>query len=135
MSDDAWQVRQQAVSALGHKGSSSVDVVAPLAEVMRRDGDARVRATAANALWHNANARAFPALMEALKDDDRSVREAAARTLGNRVGNDDVPLLIAALRDNNARVRQGARRALEIVRQRSQGQQTNLRPLPPGVPE
>jgi HEAT repeat protein len=128
-------VREQSVFALGHKGSSAVDVVAPLLGVLRLDADERVRRTAAAALWHTANRSAFPVLLEALKDDSASVRAAAAETLGNRVDNEAVPLLIAALKDSNARVRNGAKRALQIVKRRSEGQQTNLRPLPPGVPE
>jgi HEAT repeat protein len=133
--DEAWQVREQSVFALGHKGSSAVDVVAPLLGVLRLDADERVRRTAAGALWHTANRSAFPVLLEALKDDSASVRAAAADTLGNRVDNEAVPLLIAALKDSNARVRSGAKRALQIVKRRSEGKQTNLRPLPPGVPE
>lgn len=133
--DESWQVREQATFALGHKGSGSVDVVAPLLAVLRRDADARVRKMAAGGLWHTANRRAFPALLEALKDESAGVRESAADTLGNRVDNESVGLLIAALKDPDARVRTGAKRALEIVKHRSQGTQTNLRPLPPGVPE
>ncbi|MDT4897637.1 MAG: hypothetical protein QOH25_2714 [Acidobacteriota bacterium] len=133
--DEAWQVREQAVFALGHKGSSTVDVVAPLLGVLRLDRDARVRRMAAGALWHTANRSAFPLLLEALKDDSEPVRKAAADTLGNRVDNEAVELLIAALKDPDARVRVGAKRALLIVKQRSQGTQTNLRPLPDGVPE
>jgi HEAT repeat protein len=133
--DEVWQVREQAVSALGHKGSSTVDVVAPLLNVLRFDATARVRRTAAGALWHTANRSSFPTLLEALKDDSDLVREAAADTLGNRVDNEAVELLIAALKDPDARVRAGAKRALLIVRQRSQGTQTNLKPLPAGIPE
>ena len=135
LGDEAWQVRQQAAHALGHKGSSEVDVIEPLTNLMLRDQDARIREAAAGALWHTANARTFPALMTALRDRDERVRAAAANTLGNRVGNDEVPMLIEAWRNGDARTRAGARRALEIVRHRSQGRQTNLRPLPPGVPE
>jgi HEAT repeat protein len=90
---------------------------------------------AAGALWHTANRHAFPALLEALKDDSSQVRAAVADTLGNRVDNEAVGLLIAALKDPNARVRAGARRALQIVKHRSEGTQTNLRPLPTGIPE
>jgi HEAT repeat protein len=133
--DEAWQVREQSVFALGHKGSGEVDVVTPLLGVLRLDADARVRRTAAGALWHTANRHAFPMLLEALKDDSAPVRAAVADTLGNRADNEAVELLIAALKDSDARVRAGARRALKIVKQRSQGTQTNLRPLPPGVPE
>ena len=133
--DPAWQVRRQAVFALGHKSSGPVDVAAPLLGVMRRDADTRVRAEAAGALWHSADSRSFPALVEALKDPDSGVRARAADTLGNRAGNEDVPLLVAALKDPDARVREGARRALRIVRQRSEGRVTNLRPLPAGIPE
>jgi HEAT repeat protein len=133
--DEAWQVREQSVFALGHKGSSTVDVVAPLLGVLRLDADARVRRAATGALWHTANRSAFPVLLEALKDDSAPVREAAADTLGNRVDNEAVALLIAALKDSDARVRTGARRALQIVKRRSEGRQTNLRPLPPGIPD
>lgn len=133
--DEAWQVREQSVFALGHKGSGQVDVVTPLLEVLRLDADAHVRRTAAGALWHTANRRAFPVLLEALKDESAPVRVAAADTLGNRVDNDGVELLIAALKDPNERVRAGAKRALKIVKHRSEGKQTNLRPLPPGILE
>jgi len=133
--DGVWQVRWQAVFALGHKGSGVVDVVAPLLSVLPRDAEPRVREAAAGALWHTADARAFPALLTALTDEDQRVRQAVAQTLGNRAGNDEVPVLIRALKDEDARVRRGARQALEIVRARSQGTTTNLRPLPPGVPE
>jgi HEAT repeat protein len=133
--DEAWQVRRQAVFALGHKGAGKVDVVEPLLGVLRLDRDARVREEAAGALWHTADGRAFPRLMEALKDREERVRERAADTLGNRAGNDEVPLLIAALKDEDADVRRGAKRALKIVERRSQGRVTNLRPLPPGIPE
>jgi HEAT repeat protein len=133
--DEAWQVREQAVFALGHKGSSTIDVVAPLLNVLRLDKDARLRRTAAGALWHTADSRSFPLLLEALKDDSAPVRAAAADTLGNRVDNEAVKLLIAALKDSDARVRAGAKRALQIVKHRSEGTQTNLQPLPPGIPE
>jgi HEAT repeat protein len=133
--DEVWQVREQTVFALGHKGGGTVDVVAPLLDVLRQDATASVRRAAAGALWHTANSRAFPALLEALKDESSSVRAAAADTLGNRVDNEAVKLLIAALKDSDARVRAGARRALQIVRHRSQGTQTNLQPLPPGIPD
>jgi HEAT repeat protein len=133
--DEVWQVRHQAAFALGHKGSSAADVASRLTVVMLKDRDARVRREAAGGLWHMAGAREFPSLFEALKDSDARVREAAASTLGNRAGNDEVPLLIAALKDTDARVRGGARRALKIVKERSEGRVTNLRPLPPGIPE
>lgn len=133
--DEVWQVRRQAVFALGHKSSGEVDVVEPLLEVLRSERDRRVRAEAAGALWHSADSRSFPALMRALKDDDGDVRAAVAETLGNRAGNEEVPVLIAALKDEDARVREGARRALRIVRHRSEGRVTNLRPLPAGIPE
>lgn len=133
--DEVWQVRAQAVFALGHKGGGSVGAVEPLIEVLRGDTDARVRQAAAGALWHTADERAYPALLAALKDESAGVRDAAADTLGNRVGNAGVEVLIRALKDTDARVRRGAKRALEIVKHRSQGTQTNLRPLPPGIPE
>lgn len=133
--DEAWQVRRQAVFALGHKGAGEADVTTPLLRVLREDADARVRGEAAGALWHTADARSFPALLSALKDDSAGVRERVADTLGNRAGNDEVPLLVAALKDADGRVREGARRALKIVRSRSQGRVTNLRPLPAGIPE
>jgi HEAT repeat protein len=133
--DEVWQVRHQAAFALGHKGSSAADVASRLTVVMLKDREARVRREAAGGLWHMAGAREFPSLFEALKDSDARVREAAASTLGNRAGNDEVPLLIAALKDTDARVRSGARRALKIVKERSEGRVTNLRPLPPGIPE
>ncbi len=131
--DEAWQVRRQAVFALGHKSGGPVGVAAPLVVVLRGDADARLRAEAATALWHSAGARDFPALLEALKDADAGVRQRVADTLGNRAGNDEVELLIAALKDGDGRVREGARRALRIVKHRSQGRVTNLKPLPPGV--
>ena len=133
--DEAWQVRRQAVFALGHKSGGPVSVAAPLLAAMRNDADARVRAEAAGALWHSADSRSFPTLIEALKDEDGGVRARVADTLGNRADNEDVPLLIAALKDPDARVREGARRALRIVKQRSEGRVTNLRPLPAGIPE
>lgn len=133
--DEAWQVREQAVAALGHKGSSAVDVTEPLMSILRMDKDGRVRAEAAWALRNTANGRLFPALLEALKDDDADVRDRVAETLGHRAGNDEVPLLIAALKDKNAHVRAGAKQALKIVKVRSQGTKTFLKPLPPGVPE
>lgn len=132
-SDEVWQVRRQAVFALGHKGSSRTDVTAPLLRALGEDADARVRAEAAGALWHTADSRSFPALIAALKDDDRGVRERVADTLGNRADNEEVPVLIAALKDPDGRVREGARRALKVVKFRSQGRVTNLRPLPAGV--
>ena len=128
-------MRRQAVFALGHKSAGPVDVAGPLVGVLRRDADPGVRAEAAGALWHSADSRSFPALIEALKDDDGAVRARAADTLGNRAGNEDVGLLVAALKDPDGRVREGARRALRVVRQRSEGRVTNLRPLPPGIPE
>lgn len=132
--DEDWRVRKQAAFALGHKGGAA-GVPESLLRVLREDADARVRAEAAGGLWHSAGSREFPALMAALKDEDKGVRGRVAETLGNRAGNDDVPVLIAALKDRDERVRDGARRALRIVKQRSEGQVTNLRPLPPGVPE
>ncbi|HEX5706163.1 MAG TPA: HEAT repeat domain-containing protein [Pyrinomonadaceae bacterium] len=128
------RVRRQVVFALGHKSGGPLPVTETLVRVMREDADAAIREEAAGALWHSAGAREFPALLEALKDDSSRVRERAADTLGNRVGNDEVPTLIAALKDEDARVREGARRALLIVKQRSEGRVTNLRPLPPNVP-
>lgn len=133
--DEAWQVRQQAASALGHKGSSKVDVTGPLMSLLREDKDARVRGEAAWSLRHTANGRLFPALLEALKDEDAGVRGRVAETLGHRAGNEEVPLLIAALKDKDTRVRAGAKQALKIVKVRSQGTQTYLKPLPPGIPE
>ena len=135
LSDEVWQVRWQAAMSLGHKGGSAVDVTSALLEVLRRDDNPRVRAEAARGLWHMASGSAFPALIAALKDENGEVREALAHTLGNRAGNEEVPLLIRALRDEDARVRRGARQALEIVRDRSRGTTTNLRPLPPGIPD
>ncbi|HYN85046.1 MAG TPA: HEAT repeat domain-containing protein [Pyrinomonadaceae bacterium] len=128
------RVRREVVFALGHKSAGPVSVTETLVRVMREDADADIRAEAAGALWHSAGAREFPALLEALKDSDARVRERAADTLGNRAGNDEVPTLIAALKDRDARVREGARRALRVVKSRSEGRVTNLRPLPPNVP-
>ena len=133
--DEAWQVRRQAVFALGHKSGGPVGVVEPLLHILRHDREPRVREEAAGALWHSANARAFPVLVEALKDEAGGVRARVADTLGNRAGNEEVGLLIAALNDGDARVREGARRALKIVKHRSQGRVTHLRPLPDGIPE
>lgn len=132
--DEAWQVRQQAAASLGHKGSSEVDVTEPLMNILRTDADGRVRAEAAWALRNTANGRLFPALLEALKDEDAGVRDRVAETLGHRAGNDEVPLLIAALKNENAHVRAGAKQALKIVKVRSQGTKTFLKPLPPGIP-
>lgn len=134
--DEAWQVRQQATAALGHKGSSKVDVAETLMHLLREDKDARVRGEAAWGLRQMANGRLFPTLLEALKDEnDAGVRNRIAETLGHRAGNDEVPLLIAALKNENAHVRAGAKAALKIVKVRSQGTTTYLKPLPPGIPE
>jgi HEAT repeat protein len=132
--DEAWQARREAASALGHKSGGAVDIVEPLLGLLRQDEDPRVRAEAAGALLHSADGRAFPVLLEALKDEDAGIRNSVAETLGHRAGNDEVPLLIAALKDANPKVRAGAKQALKIVKIRSQGTQTYLRPLPPGIP-
>ena len=127
LKDEAWQVRAQAAFALGHKGSSEIDVVPHLIAALG-DGHARVRESAGSALWHTADNRAFGPLVAALKDADPDVRRQAADTLGNRVGNDDIPLLIAASKDDDRNVRSGARRALDVVKQRARGSETNLDP-------
>jgi HEAT repeat protein len=125
--DEAWQVRAQAAFALGHKGSSDIDVVPHLIATLN-DENARVRESAAAGLWHTADDRAFAPLIAALKDTDPDVRRQAADTLGNRAVNDTIPLLVAASKDTDNNVRSGAKRALEVVRQRASGSETNLDP-------
>jgi HEAT repeat protein len=129
VNDEAWQVREQAVFALGHKGGGEADVVKPLIAALKHE-DSRVRAGAAGSLWHCADSGAFDPLMEALKDEDPKVRKNVANTLGNRAGDREVQLLIAARNDPDVRVREGVRRALEIIKQRMQGKVTNLSRIP-----
>jgi HEAT repeat protein len=128
LGDEAWQVRAQAAAALGHKGASQIDVVGPLLGALK-DYNARVRESAAMGLWHNADSRAFGPLIEALADEDAKVRSSVAHTLGNRVDDEGVQTLIGALDHEDANVRKGARQALEIAKDRSQGQVTSLRPF------
>ncbi len=125
LNDEAWQVREQAVFALGHKSSSEADVVEPLLRALNH-ADARVRRGAAQALWHCADSRAFEPLLAALKDEDGKVRSNAAQTLGNRAGDREVQLLIARRNDTDSHVREGVRQALSVIKQRMQGQTTNL---------
>jgi HEAT repeat protein len=123
--DEAWQVRAQAAYAIGHKGSSEIDVIPHLITALN-DEHPRVRQSAGMGLWHCADHRAFGPLLTALKDDDPGVRRQAADALGNRVDNDAIPLLIAASKGDDGRVRSGAKRALDVVKQRAGGSQTNI---------
>ncbi|HJQ68731.1 MAG TPA: HEAT repeat domain-containing protein [Blastocatellia bacterium] len=125
--DEAWQVRAQAVHAIGHKSSSELDVIPHLIAALS-DEHPRVRESAAGGLWQCADSRAFGPLLEALKDADSDVRRQAADTLGNRAVNETIPMLVAATRDDNEQVRRGARRALEVMKQRAMGSETNLDP-------
>lgn len=125
--DEAWQVRAQATYALGHKGSSEIDVIPHLIAALS-DEHPRVRETAGLGLWQCADQRAFGPLLTALKDSDPDVRRQAADTLGNRAVNDTIPLLVAASKDNDKHVSSGARHALDVVKQRARGSETNLDP-------
>ena len=125
--DEAWQVRAQAVYAIGHKGSSEIDVMPHLIAALS-DEHPRVRESAGMGLWQCADQRAFGPLLTALKDADPDVRRQAADTLGNRAVNDTIPLLVAASKDSDKNVSRGARHALDVMRQRARGSETNLDP-------
>lgn len=94
--DPDWQVRQEAVFALG--GLDSRRLVPPLVRCLR-DPHHRVRAAAANALGRVDAVEAKDALRRALADEHRWVQSMAAWSLGRLGPQRDLAPLLTCLRD------------------------------------
>lgn len=89
------------------------DAYEPLASVVRKDGDAGVRAAAASALGRiDADPdKAVPALIEGLKDKDRNVQLAAAGALGAlgtgaKAASEQLTILNKEAREEQAKARE-----------------------------
>ena len=106
-------MRKCAADALGKL--KDTQAVEPLSEVLLRDGDADVRASAAWALGEIGDASAVETLIKALNDEDSGVREKAVAALG-KMGKDAFEPLVQALSAKKARVRKGAALALGNLR-------------------
>lgn len=107
-------VKVCAAYALGRINPESKEVVPLLVDALK-NGDAGVRALAAEALGQVYQTKdAVPELMEALKDEAAAVRSFAAKSLGKAGSRarEAVSLLIQALEDREASVRAEAAQTL-----------------------
>jgi HEAT repeat protein len=86
-----------------------------LIDVLASDEDWDRRVRAAERLGEIGDARAIPALIEALRDKNLLVRMAAARALGEIGDAGAVPALIEALRDESDSVQLDAAVALNNI--------------------
>ena len=91
-------------------GMSVEALLASLAQLRR--GNWRARQSAVTALGERGDARAVPALLDALKDESSHVRWSAVRALSAIDDNKVVPGLLTALRDEDATVIDAAAEAL-----------------------
>ena len=128
LQDPVWQVRAQAAYALLQRGGDRHLVIWALVARLK-DEVWQVREQAAMALAQKGSSREdfFPPLLDALKDDNGKVRNAVASALGFSSDDREVDLLIAARHHPDKHVRAGVRRALDVIRQRMNGTDTNLR--------
>jgi len=128
LQDPVWQVRAQAAYALLQRGGDGHLVIWALVARLK-DEVWQVREQAAMALAQKGSSREdfFPPLLEALKDDNAKVRNAVASALGFSSDDRKLDLLIATRHDPDKQVRAGVRRALDIIKQRMNGSNTNLR--------
>jgi len=87
-----------------------------------RDGDARVRRLAVEAIWRlgNLDDVVVPALIQALEDPDASVRSWAVAAL-KRAQPSALPLLFDALSSESEQVRSGAAEAICLFDHRTRG--------------
>jgi len=137
-----WQVRAQAVKALGER--RSIDAIPDMAAKLKdedhdvreaarqalemmgspavpallemlQDGDVQARALAARALGALGDVSARDGLVEALADKSLWVRAPAAESLGSLRDASAVPALVNALRDPEAEVQQAAAAALRQI--------------------
>jgi HEAT repeat protein len=117
------QTRAAAADELGHIGAvraaDAKPAVPALLESLKKDKDAGVRKSAANALGRmDAGTEVVPALRDALKDKAPIVRMNAASALG-QLGADAKeaePDLVAAQKDKDRGVSRAARMALRSIR-------------------
>ena len=111
------EVRRAAASALGKLGPLGTAAMPALRDLVARDSDGPVAATAIVSIGQLINLEAidyFQALIAALQDEEQYVRIGAAKELmysGTRASLAG-PALIVALRDQNASVRFWAAGAL-----------------------
>jgi HEAT repeat protein len=119
--------RAAAVEEIGHRGAvraSDVKTAIPLvAELVKKDRDAKVRQAAATALGQMDPdpAVAVPVLTEALRDKVPAVRIAAAGALGlmGSAAKDSVKALQEMQKDKDRNVSRAASMALQSVRGRN----------------
>ena len=128
LQDPVWQVRAQAAYALLQRGGDRHLVIWALVARLK-DEAWQVREQAAMALAQKGSSEEnfFPPLLEALKDDNVKVRNAVASALGFSSNDRELDLLIAARHDPDKQVRAGVWRAIGIIKQRMNGNTTNLR--------
>ena len=128
LQDPVWQVRAQAAYALLQRGGDTHLVIWALVARLK-DNNWQVREQAAMALAQKGSSPEdfFPPLLEALKDDNVKVRTAVAFALGFSSDDREVDQLIASRHYPDKHVRTGVRRALDIIKQRMNGTDTNLR--------
>lgn len=118
--DSEPRVRIRSILALRDLGLPAEDVVPPLVEALRTDGDAEVRETAARTLGRICHKSGYTspelmeALREALQDENAQVRGEASNALSLLLPQEeaDIPRLIALLSDPSPEVRANAALAL-----------------------
>jgi hypothetical protein len=109
------EIRQQTVDQLGDLMDDRA--IAPLSEVLAKDPDASIRASAAEALGDIGEEAARGVLEEALRDPHVLVRRSAVEALGEMGGSDSIYALQEALNDQDKAVRNLAAEALEELKE------------------
>lgn len=103
-------VRSEAASALRYIGSDRA--LNRLLELVKKDGDPRVRISAAGALGAMKSGKSLDVLAAALKDPYEYVRSEAAAALGSIGSNKSIEPLVQALGDESGVVREMAQASL-----------------------
>ena len=129
LADQDWNVRLNAIRALGAMGPAAADQAPRLGELLT-DQDEDVRQAAAQALGAMGPAAAdqAPRLRELFTDLYSEVRDAAAQALG-AMGADQAPRLGELLADQDWEVREVAAQALEAMGPAAADQAPRLREL------
>ena len=113
LAEGSAEVRSEAAGALRCIGSDRA--VVHLRDLLSKDGDFRVRMSAANALGMVGSGNSIDVLTAALEDSNEYVRGEAATSLGKLGSEKSVDPLLLASRDESSVVRQRARDALMMI--------------------
>src|SRR5262249_11214291 len=132
----AAKVRATAAKELGERGAVYVpdvkDAIEPLVNAVKKDKDAEVRKSAAEALGKIATdpKNIVPVLIDALKDKSDVVKMGAAKALGQYgvEARDALPALRELAKDSDKKLKQAANNARRMIAGKKESGRNGCRP-------